>query len=356
VWLNETPEAKCLWLYILGTKDKRGFIDTTAIGLAHGANIPLDVTLLALERFSNPDPGSRTEDFEGRRLRKIKGGWEVLNHRQYDIRFGETPEQLAKAREEKRVAAAERKRAERLRKKEAQATAELSQNRPQSSQSVTNVTPDESVTKSVTGSNEINELTSMSHVSHEKCTNINLNLREEKESTYVHPDVKTVQKKPLKTSEKQHQLPFSSRPTSGSVSQASEKLNGSGKIILTEFQIRVKETIKNLWVDWPKNPAAKENLKTATEAALSHLTSEDTLKTFQVLAPKYINSLTGDKILKMESFMLQMLSGEKSVIALAPDDFDFDNPMQYTLPEEKTVAVENKLSTAEIMKAAIEQD
>jgi hypothetical protein len=53
-------------------------------GLARLANVTLEETQAALKCFLEPDPFSRTQDNEGRRIEVIDGGWKLLNHAKYD--------------------------------------------------------------------------------------------------------------------------------------------------------------------------------------------------------------------------------------------------------------------------------
>ena len=60
-----------------------GFVPAAGIGILSMAGVSEDVGYLALERLGSPEPDSRSQDFEGRRLVRIDGGYLVLNFMRY---------------------------------------------------------------------------------------------------------------------------------------------------------------------------------------------------------------------------------------------------------------------------------
>ncbi len=82
VW-QEPDETRIIWFALLALADGDGVIISTIPGLAHTARISLDGTKRALDRFKQPDEYSRTQDFEGRRIEDVEGGWRLLNHAKY---------------------------------------------------------------------------------------------------------------------------------------------------------------------------------------------------------------------------------------------------------------------------------
>lgn len=75
----ESPEVRCVWLYMMLHADPEGFVPGTVPGLAVAANVQLDDTRRAIEKFLAPDPDSNTQEHEGRRLEKVPHGWRILN-------------------------------------------------------------------------------------------------------------------------------------------------------------------------------------------------------------------------------------------------------------------------------------
>lgn len=68
---------------MLAMCDKRGRVWASIPGLASRAKVTIDETKTALECFLSPDEYSRTQDYEGRKIEVIDGGWSLLNHAKY---------------------------------------------------------------------------------------------------------------------------------------------------------------------------------------------------------------------------------------------------------------------------------
>lgn len=75
----ESPATRCVWLYLLLHADPEGFVPGTLPGLSVAANVALDDTRKAVEKFLSPDPDSNSQAHEGRRLEKVPHGWRILN-------------------------------------------------------------------------------------------------------------------------------------------------------------------------------------------------------------------------------------------------------------------------------------
>lgn len=82
VW-QEPDATRLVWITLLAEADQRGQVFASVPGLAHIARVSLPDCQKALDTFLAPDPYSRTEDHEGRRIEKIDGGWQLLNHAKY---------------------------------------------------------------------------------------------------------------------------------------------------------------------------------------------------------------------------------------------------------------------------------
>lgn len=76
-----------LWPIVLSLGDKNGVVDVTAEFLASVTGLALGDVLACMKRFCEPDLCSRSQDFEGARLRLIdehrSWGWEIVNHGKY---------------------------------------------------------------------------------------------------------------------------------------------------------------------------------------------------------------------------------------------------------------------------------
>ncbi len=105
IWM-ETPPIKVVWITMLAMADRDGIVEASIPGLAKRAAVDRTLCEQALAVFLSPDPDSRTQEYEGRRIEVVEGGWRLLNYEVY--------RQRASA-EEAREKAAARKRRQRQR-------------------------------------------------------------------------------------------------------------------------------------------------------------------------------------------------------------------------------------------------
>lgn len=91
---------------MLAMSDKNGEVHASIPGLARVASMSIQDAENAIGKLMSPDQYSRTPDNEGRRIAKIDGGWELLNHAKY---------RLMASREDEKAATAERVRRHRNR-------------------------------------------------------------------------------------------------------------------------------------------------------------------------------------------------------------------------------------------------
>ncbi len=82
VWALDDP-YRLVWITLLALKDSEGVVKASVPGLANRARVPLKKCEEALEKFLAPDPYSQSPDEEGRRLKVVSGGWQLINHEEY---------------------------------------------------------------------------------------------------------------------------------------------------------------------------------------------------------------------------------------------------------------------------------
>lgn len=87
---------------MLAMSDQNGEVHASIPGLARIAGIDIPSVEKALDAFMSPDPYSRTPDNEGRRVAKIDGGWELLNHAKYRVMASKEDSKAATAARVKR--------------------------------------------------------------------------------------------------------------------------------------------------------------------------------------------------------------------------------------------------------------
>jgi hypothetical protein len=65
-----------------------GIVDMTRQALSRKFNLPLEKLNAALEKLESPDPNSRSQDHDGRRIERLNEhrdwGWQILNWKEYE--------------------------------------------------------------------------------------------------------------------------------------------------------------------------------------------------------------------------------------------------------------------------------
>lgn len=100
IW-GEDDRTRLVWITMLALCDRHGEVGASVVGLARLAGVPLADCEAAIAKFLAPDPYSRTEANEGRRIEKIGGGWRLLNYEHYR-EARDLDERRAQDRERKR--------------------------------------------------------------------------------------------------------------------------------------------------------------------------------------------------------------------------------------------------------------
>ncbi len=83
VWVKESKETRLVWITMLAMKNADGMIFASVIGLADRAKVSPDECRTALQIFLSPDPDDTSKVEDGRRIREIQGGWQIINHDLY---------------------------------------------------------------------------------------------------------------------------------------------------------------------------------------------------------------------------------------------------------------------------------
>jgi hypothetical protein len=82
VWRTDM-HIKVVWVTLLAMADRNGRVWASVPGLADAARVSLEQCVDALTVLKAPDKWSRTKADDGRRIKDIEGGWELLNYLKY---------------------------------------------------------------------------------------------------------------------------------------------------------------------------------------------------------------------------------------------------------------------------------
>ena len=81
-----------------------GMVDAAGPGIVSRAGLDMELGLTALRRLGEPDPESRTPDFEGRRMIRISGGYLILNYDAYREKDHTAADRVRRFRDKQRAA------------------------------------------------------------------------------------------------------------------------------------------------------------------------------------------------------------------------------------------------------------
>lgn len=86
IW-REDDATRLVWVTMLAMVSKDGIVEASAPGLADMARVPVEECRKSLAKLEGPDPDSRSKNDEGRRIRPVDGGWEIINYYKYRERL-----------------------------------------------------------------------------------------------------------------------------------------------------------------------------------------------------------------------------------------------------------------------------
>lgn len=79
VW-GEPPETRIVWITLLAMSDRQGYVGASVDGVSRRAAVSVEHVERALAVLSEPDPKSRSDNDEGRRIEKVARGWHIINY------------------------------------------------------------------------------------------------------------------------------------------------------------------------------------------------------------------------------------------------------------------------------------
>jgi len=87
LWTNGDAETIRIWVYLMFMKDiTTGLVTVPIPTIAERNKLSIERTEEILSALSEPDPYSRSPEFEGRRIKRTEDGIVILNHEKYKVR------------------------------------------------------------------------------------------------------------------------------------------------------------------------------------------------------------------------------------------------------------------------------
>src|SRR5262245_24541769 len=104
LWV-EHSDVRIVFITVLAMCNSEGLCPATAPGIARRANLPLSTVRRAIRRLSSSDRDDRSGVDEGRRLKHVNGGFQVVNYLHYRQKDHTATERKRRQRERARVSA-----------------------------------------------------------------------------------------------------------------------------------------------------------------------------------------------------------------------------------------------------------
>jgi hypothetical protein len=89
IWM-EDQDTRLVWITLLALANRKGVVEASGPGIANAARVSIEACDAALKKFQEPDEDSRSEQFEGRRIQRVEGGWLLLNYARYRATLSES--------------------------------------------------------------------------------------------------------------------------------------------------------------------------------------------------------------------------------------------------------------------------
>jgi hypothetical protein len=88
VW-REKDTTRLVWITMLALRNRHHVVEGSIPGLADCARVSIKACRVALKVLSEPDPDSRSQEQEGRRIEQVDGGWFIINGEKYRRKMSE---------------------------------------------------------------------------------------------------------------------------------------------------------------------------------------------------------------------------------------------------------------------------
>ncbi len=88
VW-REKDTTRLVWITMLALRNRHHVVEGSIPGLADCARVSIKACRVALRVLSEPDPDSRSQEQEGRRIEQVDGGWFIINGEKYRRKMSE---------------------------------------------------------------------------------------------------------------------------------------------------------------------------------------------------------------------------------------------------------------------------
>lgn len=82
LWLSD-PEVRVTFITMLAMASPDGLVEATAPGIARRANLSIETVRRVIAELESEDDESRSLAENGRRIRRVEGGYMIVNYLKY---------------------------------------------------------------------------------------------------------------------------------------------------------------------------------------------------------------------------------------------------------------------------------
>lgn len=83
LWWSADPNAFRVFFFLIAKANSQGVYEGTIPGIAGQCRLSIENTREIIAYLESPEKDSRTQEYDGRRIQKIDGGWKLLNYWKY---------------------------------------------------------------------------------------------------------------------------------------------------------------------------------------------------------------------------------------------------------------------------------
>jgi hypothetical protein len=82
IW-GQSSDTRIVWITMLAMSDAEGNVAASIGGIARRAAVSLEAAQSAIQYLESPDEESPEDEYEGRRIERVPGGWVILKRSEY---------------------------------------------------------------------------------------------------------------------------------------------------------------------------------------------------------------------------------------------------------------------------------
>lgn len=108
IW-GQSSDTRIVWITMLAMSDAEGYVSASIGGISRRAAVSLEAAQVAIQYLESPDEESPEDEYEGRRIERVPGGWVILKRTEYRDKQTQAQQRTAeRVRNHRRAKSAQR--------------------------------------------------------------------------------------------------------------------------------------------------------------------------------------------------------------------------------------------------------